>query len=86
MSKDKKPLSLRVEILEKMTTLIAASFGFVAAFAWNESFKLLIDRLFDEDAELIAFFIYAVVITFVAVMVIIMISRATAKAKARLEK
>ena len=26
----------RIEVLEKMSTLIAAAFGFVAAFAWNE--------------------------------------------------
>jgi len=39
MSKGKKQQPLRIEVLEKISTLIAAAFGFVAAFAWNESFK-----------------------------------------------
>jgi len=86
MSEDKKPHSLKVEVLERMSTLIAAAFAFVAAFAWNESFKLLFDRIFSEDAEIIVYFIYSIIITIVAVVIIIMITKATSKAKNKLEK
>jgi hypothetical protein len=34
MSEDKKQQPLKIEVLEKMSTLVAAAFGFVAAFAW----------------------------------------------------
>ena len=36
------PQPLKLEILDKMSTLIAAAFGFVAAFAWNETFKVVL--------------------------------------------
>jgi len=85
MSEDEKQQPLRIEVLEKLSTLIAAAFGFVAAFAWNESFKLLIDRVVSEDAELYVYFAYAMTITIFAVFLIIFVARATAKAKHKLE-
>jgi hypothetical protein len=86
LSEDEKHEPFKVEILEKLATLIAASFAFVAAFAWNESFKRLIEYMFGEETEIIVYFIYSIIITFVAVMIMIMVVRATEKAKARLEK
>jgi len=85
LSKDEKPQPLKIEILDRLTTLITAAFGFVAAFAWNETFKLLLDRVVSEDAELIVYFIYAIIITIVAVLLIISVARASAKAKSRLQ-
>ena len=76
----------RIEILEKMATLIAAAFGFVAAFAWNETFKMVLREMVAEDVTILAQFIYAIIITVLAVFLIIIVARATAKAKARLEK
>ncbi len=85
MSKDEKQQPLKIEVLEKISTLIAAAFGFVAAFAWNESFKLLIDQVVSEDAELYVYFAYAAIITILAVFIIIVVARATGKAKAKLQ-
>ena len=85
MSEDEKHEPFKVEILEKMSTLIAAAFAFVAAMAWSESFKLLFDLIVPENAEVFVYFIYSIVITIVAVFLIITLARATAKAKARLE-
>ena len=84
MSNDEKPL--KIEVLDRISTLVAAAFAFVAAFAWNESFKLLFDRLVSDDAEIIVYFAYSIIITIIAVLVIIMIVKATSKAKSRLEK
>ncbi len=85
MSEDKKRQSFKIEILEKTSVLITAAFGFVAAFAWNESFKLLFDRMFSDEEEVYVYFIYAGIITIFAVLLIISIARATARAKAKLE-
>ncbi len=76
----------RIEVLEKMSTLIAAAFGFVAAFAWNETFKMVLREMVAEDVTIFAQLIYAIIITVFAVILIIIVARATAKAKARLEK
>jgi len=76
---------IRIEVLEKMSTLIAAAFAFVAAFAWNESFKLLFDQMVPENVEIFVYFIYAIIITVIAVFIIITIARATARAKAKLQ-
>ena len=76
----------RIEVLEKMSTLIAAAFGFVAAFALNETFKMVLREMVAEDVTIIAQFIYAIIITVFAVILIIVVARATAKAKARLGK
>ena len=85
MSEDEKQQPLKIEVLEKVSTLIAAAFGFVAAFAWNESFKLLFDRLISDKDEIFVYFLYAGIITVIAVILIIAVARATAKAKAKLE-
>ncbi len=81
-----KSQPFRIEVLEKMSTLIAAAFGFVAAFAWNETFKMVLREMVAKDVTILAQFIYAIVITVFAVILIILVARATAKAKARLEK
>ena len=81
-----KSQPFRIEVLEKMSTLIAAAFGFVAAFAWNETFKMVLKEMVAKDVTILAQFIYAIVITVFAVILIILVARATAKAKARLEK
>ncbi len=81
-----KSQPFRIEVLEKMSTLIAAAFGFVAAFAWNETFKMVLREMVAEDVTIFAQLIYAIIITVFAVILIIVVARATAKAKARLEK
>jgi len=81
MSEEQKPQPLKVEILDKMSILIATSLGFVAAFAWNETFKvLLLSRLAENDSP-IALIGYALFVSFLAVILIIVIARAAGKAK-----
>jgi len=84
MSEEKKPQPLRIEVLEKISTLIAAAFGFVAAFAWNETFKVVLlggADLADKPALLIG---YSLFVTIIAVLLTIAIARATGKAKKNL--
>ncbi len=85
MSEEKKPQPLKLEILEKISTLMAAAFGFVAAFAWNETFKvLLLSGLEDKDAPIILIG-YALFVTVLAVVLTIAIARAVGRAKKALQ-
>jgi len=85
LSEDKKQQSFKIELLERISILITAAFGFVAALAWNESFKLLFDRMFPDEQEVYVYFIYAGITTIFAVLLIILVARATARAKRKLE-
>jgi len=75
------PQPLKLEILDKMSTLIAAAFGFVAAFAWNETFKvLLLSGLAEKDSPIVLIG-YALSVTFLAVVLTIAVARAAGKAR-----
>ncbi len=85
MSKDEKPQSLKIEILDKMATLITAAFAFIAAFAWNETMKTLVyENISDDEAPYIVIG-YAVFVTLLAVVITVLIARAVSKAKAVIE-
>jgi hypothetical protein len=66
-------------ILQTMITLAAASLGLVAALAWNEAIKALIRKVLGEDDSLVGLFTYAILATLVAVVVLLVLGRATAK-------
>jgi membrane protein YdbS with pleckstrin-like domain len=76
---------LKVQIVETFATLMTAAFGMVAALAWNEAIKALIARYIDAGDELIPMIIYAVVVTIVAVVCIILIARTLGNMKESLE-
>lgn len=61
---------IKQELHKKVVGYIAAGFGLVAGLAWNEAIKALINHLFPLDKNsLLAKFIYAIVITLVAVII-----------------
>jgi hypothetical protein len=66
-------------ILQTMITLAAASLGLVAALAWNEAIKALIRKVLGEDDSLAGLFIYALLATLIAVVVLLILARAAAK-------
>jgi len=76
-------MSLYVEILDKIAALITAAFGLVAALAWNEAIK----NWFAEQESLSSAgpWVYAIIITIIAVIMTILIARAASKAKKKLE-
>jgi len=79
------PQPLKIEILDKLSTLITAAFGFVAAFAWNEAFKVVFLGGLEPGDHPMVLVIYALFVSIVAVLLIIMIARATRKAKSKLQ-
>ena len=78
---------MRTEVIEKISALITAAFGLVAALAWNEA----IQSLFKQGGPL--YFLastgpwaYAIFVTLVAVVATIWIGRAAEKTKKVIEK
>ncbi len=43
MSSEEKQgkITIKIEIMDKMATLVTASFGFVAALTWNETLNMI---------------------------------------------
>lgn len=71
----------KVQLLETFASLITAAFGLVAALAWNDTIKAVVAEFFQNDGELIAMFVYAIIVTVIAVIMTLIISRALSKAK-----
>ena len=79
---------MKKEIKEKVTALIIAAFGLVAALAWNDAIKsLFVGPCGSENAGLLCFissggpWIYAVIVTIIAVIVTIQVARISGKSK-----
>lgn len=70
------------EVLDKVSDLITAAFGLVAALAWNGAIQALFLQIFGTTETLPAQFTYAVVVTVVAVLATIWIARMAARAGA----
>ena len=73
--------TLKLEILEKLATLVTAALGFVAALAWNEAVKKLFEIAFGKQSNLLAMIIYAIIVTIIVVFLTVYIGRAVNKLK-----
>ena len=71
----------KVQLLETFASLITAAFGLVAALAWNDTIKAAVAEFFQNDGELMAMLVYAIIVTVIAVIMTLLISRALSKAK-----
>ena len=74
MSKKK----LRLEILDRMSTLATAGFGLVAALAWNSAIQDLFKKVnfFGTVDGLLSKFFYALIVTVITVIIAYSLSRA----------
>lgn len=77
--KKKTKAGFRKELVKQMVALSTAGFGLVAAFAWNEAIqsfvKQYIDKYVSVGSSIISRFIYAIVITAIAVLITYELSR-----------
>lgn len=71
------------EVLDKLVELITAAFGLVAALAWNTAIQELFNVIFPETGDLIAKFLYAIIVTVIVVFVTIRLGRLAEQAKER---
>ena len=77
---------LKIEILEKVSTLATAGFGLVAALAWNDAIKAIFAQVFPRPGDnILALLAYALVITILVVIITIQLGRAVNLAKKQLE-
>lgn len=71
--------ALHIEVVDKMLTLATTGFGLVAALAWNSLIQEVVDnyvkKFLPEGSGLISLLIYAVIVTILAVLVTIQLSR-----------
>ena len=79
---------MKTEVVEKLTALVTAAFGLVAALAWNDAIKaLFVGPCGVPGAGLLCSlsgfgpFAYAIIVTIVAVLVTIWIGKIAVKSK-----
>lgn len=72
--------------LETFAALITAAFGLIAALAWNEAIKALIAQFFKAGNELTGLFVYATIVTVIAISVTYMIAKTLARYGMELNK
>ena len=66
-------------IIQTMITLASAALGLVAALAWNEAIKETIITLLGKDEGLLGLYIYAILATAIAIVVLLILARAAAR-------
>lgn len=71
---------MRSQFLATMISLASAAFGVVAALAWNAFITELVKTYLPAGAGLVGLFIYAVVVTVIAVFVLMSLGRAAERA------
>ena len=76
---------LKIEVLEKISSLATAGFGLVAALAWNDAIKAMFDRWFPAPGgNLIALTGYALIITIIVVIITIQLGRLVSLARQKI--
>ena len=66
-------------VLQSMITLASAALGLVAALAWNDAIRDTIKQFMGADDSLASKYIYAVLATILAVVVILVLARMAAR-------
>lgn len=78
---------LHLEIIKQMITLTTAGFGLVAALAWNQVITEVVENYikpyFSEDSGLISLVIYAVIVTVLAVLITLQLTRIQTKLESK---
>ncbi len=74
--------AFKIQLLETTAALITAAFGLVAALAWNETIKSIINTYLSSDNTVWGNLVYAIVVTIIAVAATMLIARALGKLKA----
>lgn len=74
------------EYFKTITTMLTSAFGLVAALAWNDLIKKVIDRYISPGSGIISQFLYAVIVTTLVVMVTIELGKVAQKFEDKEEK
>ncbi|GAI26590.1 unnamed protein product [marine sediment metagenome] len=72
---------MKTEIIDRLSTLMSAAFGFVAALAWNEAIQSLFREFFGTAETSALKLVYAIAVTVIAVIAIVWIGKVSEKTK-----
>ena len=82
-TKKQKDKSFRRELIEQSVTLSTSAFGLAAALAWNETIqqavKEFIEPTLPAGSGVLSKFIYAILVTLLAVIITYQLSRLVSK-------
>jgi uncharacterized membrane protein YidH (DUF202 family) len=81
-----KAKKLHLEVLEKLSTLVTAGLGLVAALAWNSLIQEIFKKIFGTQSTILAQFAYALLVTVIIVVLTLQISRAVNKLKGEIKE
>jgi len=73
-------------VMKTIITLVTTAFGLVAGLAWNDAIQKLIESVMGAGDALSGLFIYAIVVTIIAVVVTILLARVAAKMGVEIEE
>jgi len=77
---------LKLQFVDTFAKLITAAFAMVAALAWNNAIQTLITNALGTGNEVLALFIYAIIVTIIAVIAVVWITRSFNKLHTMVEK
>ncbi len=60
--------------MKQISALMTAAFGLVAALAWNGAIQAIFKEVFGTSSEVVPMLVYAVVVTGIAVVVMVLIA------------
>ena len=72
-------MSNRAAYLQTMIALASAAFGVVAALAWNSAIIALVKQIFGTGGQIVSLFIYAILVTILAVIVMVQLGKLAAR-------
>lgn len=58
-----------MKIVSESLTMVGTAFGLVAALAWNEAIKKLIEQFIPKGKGVLSLFLYAILVTLAAVII-----------------
>jgi hypothetical protein len=67
------------QVSETIATLMTTAFGLIAALAWNEAIKAIIDLYLPSGEGITGLLVYAILITIIAVVATLIIAKVIAK-------
>ncbi len=60
--------------MKQISALMTAAFGLVAALAWNGAIQAIFKEAFGTSSEVVPMLVYAIVVTGIAVVVMVLIA------------
>lgn len=69
-----KSNKFKLKVIETFAALITSAFGLVAALAWNETIKEAVGLFFTADDGIWGLLVYAILVTFIAIIATLLIA------------